>query len=573
MAAITFKFGVQSQVTPLESRLANEDGAVAGLSDAETAHLEEQVIAQTHASLWNMAYLRDACAKILKGRKITVEYDKGEVWLVLDKPLPQEPSWNPPTKEGLYRFRLLSWTSKMGTPSFSLPAGAPSLGGSCPGAVGGQTLVPLGIREKQKRDVEEITKIRVDPAKAICQHCVTGDTQITVGNFGNFPTIAEMVGKGEFEVWSGLAWRTTHAIAQGRRSVVRVRYREFGGRELFLRCTPDHKILTEGRGMVTAGSLTSDDILFGSSCTKGCLVPGHLVIDVTNDGEDDVFDLVNVGAERHFLASGVVVSNCYAEGGQYSTGQVQYAQLMRFAWADHAVRDGTFAQIMSWAVKHADYALTGSGKVKMKDDNGEDISVPARGERDGRKYFRIHDSGDFFSTTYLAAWRQVADANPDVTFWAPSRIWALGRKVIQSVNEINAPVRNLIIRPSAYSINERDLTTSPRGTRFVDNPLKNLGPGWAAGTTVYGDKVTPKDMSGDVIEPNIAFDWDCKALPDRQRQGHLPRCGRARRAARLPRMLEARCDRHARRERRARARRQLHPALRSRCGSTPSHPR
>lgn len=356
MAAITFKFGVQSQITPEESRLASEKDTLRGLGDASA--IDAAVLSQTHAALWNMTYLRSACAQILEGRTISVEFKGRNVWLVLDRPLPQEPAWNPPTQDGLRRFKLLSWTTKMGTPSFSLPAGAPSMGGSCVGASGGQTLVPLTTRRKQMETVAAITGHAVSPARAICQHC-------------------------------------------------------------------------------------------------------------------------------------------YAEGGQYSTGQVQYAQLIRFAWVQQAVRDGTFAQVMSWAVKNADYRLDGKGKVEDEDDNGDKIFVPARGERDGKKYFRIHDSGDFFSLDYVAAWRAVADDNPDVTFWAPTRIWAVGQKVIDQVNAINAPLRNLILRPSAYQINAAQRIS--------------FGPGWAAGTTVFGEKRVPQDFNGDVIEPNPAFDWDCKA--------------------------------------------------------------
>lgn len=377
MAAITIKFGVQADVNELESELANETGrGLSGLGDTNT---DAASLAQSHASLLNMVYLRRACAEVLAGRddgrgprKITVSFEGRNVWLNLDRPLPQEPAWNPPTQDGLRRFKLTSWTSKMGTPSFSLPAGAPALGGSCPGAAGGQSPVPVNPRKAQLRVVSNILGTEVEPAKAICQHC-------------------------------------------------------------------------------------------------------------------------------------------YAEGGQYSTGQVQYAQLMRFAWAQAAVADGTFVAVMDWAVKNANYYLGGKGKMKTDDvdDDGKPIYIPVRGERDGEKYFRIHDSGDFFSLQYLAAWVEVAHRNPDVTFWAPSRIWALP-EWLRAVNQINtAP--NLVIRPSAYAINERDLVTRPRDTRFAPNPLKRLGPGWAAGTTVYGDKITPKDLDGSVIEPNIAFDWDCKA--------------------------------------------------------------
>lgn len=356
MAAITFKFGVQSDVNALESQLGAEptpeEASLRGLGSTGT---DDAALAQSHAQIVSMAYLRRACEEVLQGRSISVSFEGRNVWLNLDQPLPQEPSWNPPTQVGLRRFKLLSWTSKMGTPSFSLPAGAPTMGGTCPGASGGQTIVPLTIRKKQMAEVERLTGRPVDPARAICQHC-------------------------------------------------------------------------------------------------------------------------------------------YAEGGQYSTGQVQYAQIIRYAWTEQAVRDGTFAQVMSWAIKNADYALEGKGKTKLVDDNDAEVFLPNRGERDGRKYFRLHDSGDFWSPEYVAAWKAVADDNLDVTFWAPSRCWAVSGMCL-AINEINNPPRNFVIRPSAYSINE----PCPR----------DLGPGWAAGSTVYADAHKP--AMGARLPEDAPYQWDCQA--------------------------------------------------------------
>lgn len=361
MAAITIKLGVQSDVNPLEHELAQEPApsGIAGLGDLEPSSdpVAQAALAQSHAAIVNMAYLRRACEEVLEGRAIALSFEQGNVWLNLDRPLVEVgPAWNPSTNEHPKhsRFQLLSWTSKMGTPSFSIPAGAPSIGGACPGASGGQTLVPLSTRKKQMEEVEAILGVPVDPARAICQHC-------------------------------------------------------------------------------------------------------------------------------------------YAEGGQYSTGQVQYAQLMRFAWVQQAVADGTFAQVMSWAIKNANFYLDGRGREKAKDENGNDIFVSNRGERDGRRYFRIHDSGDFYAPEYLAAWKAVADDNPDVLFWAPTRIWAV-RALRDAVNVINNPPRNLILRPSAYSINE---------------PCPgDLGPGWAAGSTVYADAQKPDQLSRREGPP---YQWDCQA--------------------------------------------------------------
>lgn len=354
MAAITIRLEQPAQQEIKAER-------VAGLSDIAPA------LDKSHAELTNMVYLRAAVLKALEGRSVHVQTSGRDVWLYLDKPLRAQdtPAWNPISLPEVKRGKLLSWTSKMGTPSFSLPAGAPSMGGSCVGANGGQTVVSPGVYNGQKK------------------------------------TVLKVLGLQDYE------------------------------------------------------------------------------------------------------AENTVCQHCYAEGGQYATGNVQVYQLMRQAWATAAVQDGSFVETMSWAIRNANFYISGKGLSTAKDDDdkliidagtGLPLKSANRGERDLKRYFRIHDSGDFFSPDYIAAWKAVADANPDVTFWAPSRVWAVDR-MRAAVNEINKNPKNLIIRPSSYTING----PAPR----------DIGPGWAGGSTVFAEdaKVGQKD-----------FDWDCRAyLTDTQK--------------------------------------------------------
>jgi hypothetical protein len=229
--------------------------------------------------------------------------------------------WNPPSNPEMRSIGLLSWTSKMGSPSFSLPAGSTLMGGSCPGAAGGQAVMPKELMLSTARRVREISGRPVRLQQAICNYC-------------------------------------------------------------------------------------------------------------------------------------------YATGGQYATGNVQFIQSLRFIWTAMALADGSFVDTMTWAVQHADYVLDGGAA-------GTGFYGP---ERHPGRYFRLHDSGDIFAPSYLRGWKEVANNCPDILFWAPSRAWAQGGGV-EMVNEINNPPNNLIIRPSAYCTNE------PAPT--------NLGPGWAAGSTVF----------------------------------------------------------------------------------------
>lgn len=355
MAAITIRL---EQASGIEPKTAN------GLADAMPEDIPLAGANESHAKLTSMVYLRSALADAMKLKKISIRYLGGDVWLYLDSPLKQgeSPPWNPISLPEVKRGKLLSWTSKMGAPSFSLPAGSPSMGGSCVGAAGGQTITSIQQYHKQKKHVLQVVGQNYAPEQAICQ-------------------------------------------------------------------------------------------------------------------------------------------NCYAEGGQYATGNVQVYQLMRFAWAQGAVQDGSFAEVMGWAVRQASYYLNGKGLTNAKDDDGnpildvttgEPLRVASVPELDGKRYFRIHDSGDFFSPDYLAAWKLVADQNPDITFWAPSRVWAVP-SMREAVNVINATPKNLIIRPSAYAIN----APCP----------KDLGPGWAQGTTVFSEQA----QVALPLEGERPYDWNCKA--------------------------------------------------------------
>jgi hypothetical protein len=346
MAAILPHLAEEDETTELQERYW--DCSAEGLAGPDVLCPSPQaVIDQSHAELLNVAYLRRIVVEQLQGRTITPFLRGKEVALKIDQPI-EGPRWHPTT--GVGTTALLSWTSKMGAPSFSLPAGAAPMGGSCPGANAGQSIVPDPVRRKAAKVLLNVLKEpQVELAKSICEFC-------------------------------------------------------------------------------------------------------------------------------------------YAEGGQYASANVQYHQMVRYAWVRRAlqvdlhgnrtqdVRNSEFVSLMIEAIDRVDFKL------------GEEPE-----HFRGKRFFRLHDSGDFYSLAYLDAWKVVANHyHPDnndnpIVFWAPTRIWAIGDKVVQHVNRINGDGRsNLVIRPSAYHINQH----GPEG----------LGPGWTMPSTVYAKDAKPG-----------AYDWDCKA--------------------------------------------------------------
>lgn len=344
----------------------------------------------SHSELLRTAWVRDGAAAALVGRTITPmriadlpfdlpDRDPDEVVLLLDKPVDSPQAFA--AMSGAIRYaRLLSWTTKMDCPSYSLPAGPTGAGfnGSCPGALAGQTITAdVDAKRNQTAAVYQIHQ----------------------KNRGAVDTKAGK--KLDDETWAQLA---------------------------------------------------------------------------------------NVNA------ADCVCQSCYAEKNKYSYTSNQMGALIRQAWTEAAVLDGSFVTVMDFAVKTANYYLEG-GTRENKDlspEPGLDVNTgePA-------KFFRIHDSGDWFSEKYYLAWCEIAKRNPDVTFWAPTRVWVLN---VDWVND-TPPPDNLVVRPSAYMFN--------RPATLLRSLVRGPGRGYSAPSVSYAvdkDKPLPN-----YIASGYPYHWQCQA--------------------------------------------------------------
>ncbi len=182
--------GVVDDVLAMPAELLEEARAIDGLQGLDRVSVPEDLLAvnaaemaslnQSHAALLQVAWMRDLAYKHLRGRVISVRQVGRQIVLQLsthDRPDVPLPLWNPPpnmkhaTPKGA--VKLLTWTSKMGAWSFSIPAGAPAMGGSCVGASGGQSLVPASTFKTVRDRVQAFSPRRKLPVlgKAVCQHC------------------------------------------------------------------------------------------------------------------------------------------------------------------------------------------------------------------------------------------------------------------------------------------------------------------------------------------------------------------------------------------------------------------
>ncbi len=131
-----------------------------------------------------------------------------------------------------------------------------------------------------------------------------------------------------------------------------------------------------------------------------------------------------------FLSPRSVCSACYAdERRRYRWRSVKLSQERRLAWTLDALASDRFVPVITELIS-------------------------ARGDR----HFRLHDSGDFFAPSYVDSWREVALALPDVSFWAPTRSWAVDGLVRPDADPLLASLRllallpNVTVRPSALLI-------------------------------------------------------------------------------------------------------------------------
>lgn len=288
MSALTQNIGTQA-TGPENETGGPVEGSREALSGIALGRVlsETQKIQTTHTSLTRFYWTRKALEQALLNHmrnpggaapfnvevKFGSEIGRGgenanRFHLVLTPSIPgTSVPWMEYEGKDFSAVRFFGSPAKMGCPSWDLPAGALELGGTCIGAGGGQsTLADATLKSYQKRILPVLQAgskrgevgfpEQMDVANAICQSCVSGDTRVLVRGRGMVP-IADLVGDGFVEVWSGQAWRPTKAVLTAHREVVEVAT-SWGAR---LRLTPDHRVLTHDRGWVEAAELEEGDRL------------------------------------------------------------------------------------------------------------------------------------------------------------------------------------------------------------------------------------------------------------------------------------------------------------------------
>jgi hypothetical protein len=125
----------------------------------------------------------------------------------------------------------------------------------------------------------------------------------------------------------------------------------------------------------------------------------------------------------------------------------------------------------------------------------------------GAQYFRVHDSGDMFSTAYAQCWLEVCRRMADVSFWIPTRAWQQPSSPLPVFDPLLNTLRKLAALPN--------VTVRPSALNFGALPPAVTGL-HAGSTAAFSDSAWVKECPA----PNQGGHcggcrtcWDAKAVP------------------------------------------------------------
>ena len=185
-----------------------------------------------------------------------------------------------------------------------------------------------------------------------------------------------------------------------------------------------------------------------------------------------------------------ICGGCFALKNSYGNPSQIMFQAVRYMLTLEWLRQGTFVEHVINAIQASRIRSTNRLK-KLPPERKWTVPHPS--------FFRIHDSGDFFSPEYARAWFEICKRLPDVMFWAPTRMW-LVKKSASTVFSQGIP-SNLALRPSALHFGE----PAPR----VDYPgTAQASVGAAVRLSVVMPGLAAGSGSGEKVPPNT---WRCPA--------------------------------------------------------------
>ena len=362
----------------------------------------------------------------------------------------------------------------MGCYSWNLPPGPPKLGGTCPSASLGFLWSAAEDAQRQGGNVLEesgsrggTTAYRLDPA----EHPI---------NFGTFICNGCYAFKGNYE------YANINAMMATRYALVRTLLGGTGSKAVKGIYFVDGDTYQRAR---EEGAKPREAVLAAYRAGEAR--------ELTTGGEAGVKSLA------WLLKTAIVCADAHSRATRegraaFAYRKSDYAAVRRFY--ENAMREAE-QEAKAAGKKRKDPP---SALAREKTEKAYAWSVPEPG------FFRLHDSGDFFSMGYWRAWATVMAELPHIRFWAPNRTWA-HRSATCEPQEIP---ENLAMRPSALHFD--DPPPSQALLRSVKLPIyqKGKGGGFAAGSG-SGDPDIMAPVPGTpfhafVAAPDEGF-WECPA--------------------------------------------------------------
>ena len=288
-----------------------------------------------------------------------------------------------------YAFSLFSNTSKMSTLSWSLPAGPPEFGGTCPGAKGMAAMAGAPF---------------TDPGSTTLRPEKRAERSSYVG--------AESVIKNVIEFRSG---------TEGVDALGQVRTKDISASQWVRR-----PLVIQGKEILPLRDVTQRGLppLRIENPKTGKIKVLKDVVSV----QDLIRAKIPFELEVSELRSDFVCDACYALKGNYAYTTQQIGGVMRLFWLEWVLGKrwqpgdpeggisaggnpdpAAMAEGVNEMVKALEAAMS-NGKLR-------------RSEGHSLTHFRVHDAADFSAAYMVDFWGQVCERLPHILFWFPTRIW------------------------------------------------------------------------------------------------------------------------------------------------------
>ena len=368
----------------------------------------------------------------------------------------------------LQSFSLLTNTSKMGCWSFNLPAGPPDMLGTCRASK--LAFLYSDVNDVMKAQAAKVNLHKpVEPVSFICNGCYA--LKSCYGNPSNIAIILAryMLANALLEV---------DGVKMGTRRKPRgvfVIGKEWTDEGLIADARDEHRRMKVPKGSKTVSKVPLGDIIVELAQVEDAVMPA----------QGGFVDLMTVAIE----AANQKTNEKRAQMKDFGYSMLEFRRVEKQMMA---IKEW---KAMARAIK-AGVPLTQVEQSELGKGRPKKLAKYYPWELPDPMFFRIHDSGDFYNDAYFKAWLEVCRRLPHIRFWAPTRMWAIKKGLLDS--SVAKIPKNLALRPS--TLHFRDVAPTKRYLRELG--LRTFRKGRGGGYSA---------ASGSSPKVPTERDWECPA--------------------------------------------------------------